>query len=133
SGRGRAMKVERTRKHSRFALTPAELKVMRLRECAIENPVTDTPERINSYWREHIPGALWFDADNECFCVFLLNTRRRLIGFNLVSAGTLDTCLFHPREVFRVAIHAGASAIVLTHNHPSGDPTPSDSDLKVTD
>jgi DNA repair protein RadC len=64
--------------------------------------------------------------------VLLLNTRRRVKGHQLVTIGTLDTILMHPREVFRVAIIAAAAAIVIMHNHPSGDPTPSEADIKVT-
>jgi DNA repair protein RadC len=62
----------------------------------------------------------------------LLNTRRRLVSIAKVSDGTLDTILVHPREVFKSAIAANAAAIVLVHNHPSGDPTPSEADIKVT-
>jgi len=64
--------------------------------------------------------------------VVLLNTRRRLIRVDHVSRGTLDTILVHPREVFKTAISANAAALVLAHNHPSGDPTPSEADIKVT-
>jgi DNA repair protein RadC len=62
----------------------------------------------------------------------MLNTRRRLIRVEQISQGTLDTLLIHPREVFKAAIAANASAIVVAHNHPSGDPTPSEADVKVT-
>lgn len=68
----------------------------------------------------------------ECLQVLLLNTRRRLIRVERVSQGTLDTILVHPREVFRAAILANAAAIILAHNHPSGDPTPSEADVRVT-
>ncbi|MGO8696997.1 MAG: JAB domain-containing protein [Limisphaerales bacterium] len=68
----------------------------------------------------------------ECFVVLILNTRRKVKGHYLVSIGIMDTILVHPREVFRLAIMTGASAIVLTHNHPSGDPSPSEADIKVT-
>jgi DNA repair protein RadC len=68
----------------------------------------------------------------ERFQVLLLNTRRKLIRVEHVSHGTLDTVLVHPREVFKSAIAANAAVIVLAHNHPSGDPTPSESDIKVT-
>ena len=61
-----------------------------------------------------------------------LNTRRRLILVDKLSQGTLDSLLVHPRDVFRSAIASNAAAIVLAHNHPSGDPTPSESDIKVT-
>ena len=62
----------------------------------------------------------------------MLNTRRRVKGHQLVTIGTMDTVLVHPREVFRCAIIAAASAIALIHNHPSGEPQPSDADIKVT-
>lgn len=62
----------------------------------------------------------------------MLNTRRRVKGHQLVTHGTMDTCLVHPREVFRGAVVAAASALVLIHNHPSNDPTPSEADIKVT-
>jgi len=68
----------------------------------------------------------------ESFVVLLLNTRRRVKGHVLVSTGTLDTILVHPREVFRPAIIGAAAAIVLMHNHPSGDSSPSEADIKVT-
>ncbi|MCI0747619.1 MAG: DNA repair protein RadC [Verrucomicrobia subdivision 3 bacterium] len=92
-----------------------------------ESPLLDTPERIADLLREEVR----LDSV-ERFHVILLNTRRRLIRVENLSHGTLDSLLVHPREVFRSAIAANASALVLAHNHPSGDPTPSDSDIKVT-
>jgi DNA repair protein RadC len=64
--------------------------------------------------------------------VLLLNTRRRVKGHQLVTIGTMDTILVHPREVFRVAVISSAAAVILMHNHPSGDPSPSEADIKVT-
>jgi len=61
-----------------------------------------------------------------------LNTRRRIKGHQLISIGTQDTILVHAREVFRLAVMTAANAIVLAHNHPSGDSTPSNADIKVT-
>jgi len=92
-----------------------------------ESPLLDTPERIADLLREQ---NRVYQVEN--FQVVLLNTRRRLIRWEPISQGTLDTLLVHPREVFKSAIAAGAAAIVLAHNHPSGDPTPSESDIKVT-
>jgi DNA repair protein RadC len=92
-----------------------------------ESPPLDAPERVADLLREDIR-----HYRVETFRVVLLNTRRRLIGIEHISQGTLDTILVHPREVFRPAIAANASAIVLVHNHPSGDPSPSESDIKVT-
>ncbi len=92
-----------------------------------EDPLLDTPLSIAEALREefrllHV----------ETFKVVLLNTRRRLIRVEKISDGTLDTILVHPREVFRSAIVANAAAIVIVHNHPSGDPAPSEADIKVT-
>ena len=96
-------------------------------EMRAEAPLLDTPERVADLLREESR-----PQDVEQFRVVLLNTRRRLIGLEAISQGTLDTLLVHPREVFKRAIAANASAVVLVHNHPSGDPTPSEADIKVT-
>jgi DNA repair protein RadC len=92
-----------------------------------ESPVLDNPEAIVRLLREQN-----LVKSVETFQVLLLNTRRRLVRVDEISHGTLDTILVHPREVFRSAIAANASAIVLVHNHPSGDPAPSEADIKVT-
>lgn len=68
----------------------------------------------------------------ERFGVLLLDTRHRLLRARILSVGSLDASVVHPREVFREAIVAGAAAIVLFHNHPSGDPSPSRDDLSLT-
>jgi len=68
----------------------------------------------------------------EHFGLVLLDTRRRVLRTRVISVGTLDCSPAHPREVFREATLASASAIVLFHNHPSGDPTPSPEDIDLT-
>ena len=68
----------------------------------------------------------------EEFGVLALNVRHRLIGRRLVSTGCLTASLVHPREVFKVAIDLRAAALVLYHNHPSGDPEPSSEDIALT-
>jgi DNA repair protein RadC len=92
----------------------------------------DTPQKAADYWRLIIAPTPTFNPECECFVVLMLNTRRRVRGHQLVTIGTLDTLLVHPREVFRGAIIAGAAAIILMHNHPSGEPTPSEADVKLT-
>jgi DNA repair protein RadC len=87
----------------------------------------DNPERIADLLREENRA---YPVEN--FQVVLLNTRRKLIRVEKISQGTLDTILVSPREVFKYAISANAAALVLAHNHPSGDPTPSEADIKVT-
>ncbi|MBI3416941.1 MAG: DNA repair protein RadC [Verrucomicrobia bacterium] len=106
------------------AFTLARRMALELRH---ESPVLDSPENIANLMRED--NRLY---EVEHFQILLLNTRRKLIRVERISQGTLDSLLVHPREVFKLAIVANASAIVLVHNHPSGDPTPSDGDIKVT-
>lgn len=124
--------VPRRQKTTTFS--PKEFKVVSLRECPTpdEMQLVDTPERAVAYWRLHVPSHPYFDPEVECFVVLLLNTRRRIKGHHLVAVGTLDSVLISPRETFRAAIIGAASGVVLAHNHPSGDPMPSDTDIKVT-
>jgi DNA repair protein RadC len=68
----------------------------------------------------------------EHFGVVLLDTKHRVLRSTLLSVGTLDASIVHPREVFREATRGGAAAIVLFHNHPSGDPMPSEDDVALT-
>ena len=118
----------------RFAASPYLYKVVPLREALTPDQMTlvDTPEAAAAYWRLHVPKAEAFDPECECFTVLLLNTRRRVKAHHLVSVGTHDTLLVHPLQVFRLAIMTSAAALVLTHNHPSGEPSPSEADIRVT-
>ena len=68
----------------------------------------------------------------EAFMVITVNTKYRVIDTHLVSLGILDACLVHPREVFRPAIMDNAAAVILAHNHPSGESDPSREDIKLT-
>lgn len=110
------------------AIKSAFLLAQRLsQESYRESPVLDTPERIADMLRES--NRLY---TVETFQVVFLNTRRRLIAVQNLSQGTLDSLLVDARLVFAPAISRRASAVVLAHNHPSGDPTPSEADIKVT-
>jgi DNA repair protein RadC len=110
------------------AIKSAFLLAQRLsRETYPQAPLLDTPERVADLLREQNRA---YTVEN--FQVVFLNTRRRLMGTQTLSQGTLDTILVHPREVFAPAIAKRAAAIVLVHNHPSGDPAPSEADIKVT-
>ena len=68
----------------------------------------------------------------EVFWVVLLDTKNKIIGEKEMFVGTLNASLIHPREIFNWAIRESANSIVLVHNHPSGDPNPSDEDIKIT-
>jgi DNA repair protein RadC len=72
------------------------------------------------------------DDDREHCWAILLNAQNRYLMHTEVSVGTLSTTLVHPREVLGPALREGAAALILVHNHPSGDPTPSREDLRLT-
>lgn len=80
---------------------------------------------LSSYFNERL--------DQEEFLIAILDTKLQVRKVVRITRGTLDASLVHPREVFRPAIAECASAILLLHNHPSGDPTPSRQDREVTD
>jgi DNA repair protein RadC len=77
-------------------------------------------------------GALMEDLRHEVFRVALLDAQNGLLRDRVVSVGTLSASLVHAREVFRPAIVESAAAVILLHNHPSGDPTPSREDVRLT-
>jgi len=97
------------------------------REAYPEYPILDNPEAVAGLLRDQNRSYTV-----EHFQLVFLNTRRRLIGIQNLSQGTVDTLLVHPREVFAAAIVKRASALILVHNHPSGDPSPSEADICVT-
>lgn len=72
------------------------------------------------------------ERQKECFFAVLLDSRNRLIRTDRVSVGGLDATMAHPREVFDAAVRDRAAGLVVVHNHPSGDPTPSDDDVRLT-
>lgn len=100
------------------------------RVAAAERPVRPTmnsPEAIHRHLADEARGL-----QRECFWVLLLDGKHRLIDVELVSVGTLTASLVHPREVFGPAVRAAAAAVAVAHNHPSGDPEPSQEDVEVT-
>jgi DNA repair protein RadC len=92
--------------------------------------ITDSAGAI-AYCRESF-GRLASDGTQEEFHIVTLDAQHQVLGKHAISVGSLDRSLVHPREVFRPAIKDAAKAIILVHNHPSGDPTPSNEDLVVT-
>jgi DNA repair protein RadC len=121
-------KVKGIGRDKAVALKSAVTLAQRLaREVHQEAPLMDSPDFVANLLREET--RLY---EVETFHVLLLNTRRRLIRVEKISQGGLDMVLAHPREVFKSAIMANAACVVLVHNHPSGDPTPSEADIRVT-
>lgn len=72
------------------------------------------------------------DEPAEVFAMICLNTKHRVIAYHEVSRGTLDATLVHPREVFKAALLVNSASIIVSHNHPSGDQTPSADDVALT-
>lgn len=99
-------------------LGSSEFKVMRLQETAA-SITGDTPELVVNYLRLMLPSSIIYRPDTENMMVVFLSTRRKIIGFEIISNGTLDTILLHARQVFKPAIIINAAAIVLAHNHPT--------------
>ncbi len=93
-----------------------------------KKPLVKTPEDIVALVRGRLRGK-----KKEHFLVLLLDTRGQLIKISEISVGSLDTSVVHPREVFKEAISASAASVIFVHNHPSGDPEPSEDDIKLTE
>lgn len=105
-----------------FALTKKLAKAV-----APENIVIRCPEDIYCLMRDEAKLL-----DREQFSAVLLNTKNHVIGRETISIGTLNASMVHPRELFKRAIRRSAAAVILVHNHPSGDPTPSREDIQLT-
>ncbi|WP_339279108.1 JAB domain-containing protein [Paenibacillus sp. FSL W8-1187] len=73
------------------------------------------------------------DCDRESFCILCLNTKNEPTALHQVSSGTLNASLVHPRETFKLAILANSASIIACHNHPSGNPSPSQEDVELTE
>lgn len=103
----------------------AELKTRRYR--GKQPPGITKPEQVARLIRKSIR-----DPKREHFFAVLLTTRHAVLGVETISVGSLNASIVHPREVFRPAITAAAAAVILCHNHPSGDVSPSDDDMEIT-
>ena len=90
-------------------------------------PLIDDADKAVEFFRPYVHGLLV-----EKFWVLCLNRRNRVIKCVELTSGTATNTLAHPREVFREALKESASAVLCAHNHPSGDPTPSSADIKIT-
>lgn len=91
-------------------------------------PVLNTAEKVTAY----IADAYEKTPYQESFWVICLNRKNRPINRIMITLGSLTQTSVHPREIFKPAIMASAAAIIVSHNHPSGDPTPSAADIQIT-
>jgi len=92
-----------------------------------ERPVVGTPEDVVRLCATQLRGL-----DREHFWALVLSTKNRLLRMVEVSVGSLNASIVHPRELFKEAVLVSAASVVVVHNHPSGDPTPSGADLQLT-
>lgn len=97
-----------------------------------ESPLLDMPERIYSFFKDVIETEENFEPNKEHVIAVSLNSRLRVIGYNIVSVGTVNQATAHPREILRPVLISGAYGFVLLHNHPGGDASPSRADEQVT-
>ena len=93
-----------------------------------ERPVVKTPDDVVNLVKGRLKGK-----KKEYFLALLLDTRGQLIKISEISIGSLDSSIVHPREAFQEAISVSAASVVFVHNHPSGNPEPSEDDIKLTE
>lgn len=105
----------------------SEVTLLWLRERVLDGPVLKNEKKLMSYLR-----AAQAHCPSEQLRVLFLNARNRLLRDEVLASGTLDEVPMWPREVLRRALELNAAGIILVHNHPSGDPAPSGSDIQMT-
>lgn len=100
--------------------------------CEVKKPSIREPVTAVEILRPFLTAASNGDKQ-ECLCVILLDTKNRMMGSPRVATlGLLNSSMVHPRETFREAVRDGALSVIVAHNHPSGDPTPSKEDIDIT-
>ena len=109
---------------------------MQIREVSVRYRKSDIPLEKGQSFKSSVEGFRAFRDQVletvEVFRIVHLNGKNRMLCVEEVARGTLTACLVHPREVFATAVHLRAAGIIAVHNHPSGDPTPSMEDNKIT-
>ena len=124
---GELAKIKGVGQAKAIGLKAAFALAARLARSEAEARAVETPEDI-----ARLLGEEMRLLDYESLRVICVNTKHMVLGVEEVTRGTLNESLFHPREAFRAAISRQAHAVILVHNHPSGNPSPSDADLHVT-
>lgn len=120
--------IEPAREEFESMLMPPVFRVQLVREAGVERPSLDGPLDAAQILCRYLE-----NEDREHFVTLMLDVKNKVIGIHTVSIGNLDSAIVSPREVFKAAILANAASIIIAHNHPSGDLTPSPEDFKVTE
>lgn len=94
--------------------------------------VCEDAERFRDPWTAYFECYDMSELDREHFVALHLDGGNRIIARETISIGTMDQSLAHPREVFKAAVHNGSAGLILVHNHPTGDPSPSNADVYIT-
>jgi DNA repair protein RadC len=113
-----------------YEIPVVTVSVVRERILPVEGKQWDPIKNVDDITKV-IRGEL-LDKDREHLICLNLSARHFVIGLHTVSIGTLTASLAHPREIFKAAIIQGAAGIIIAHNHPSGDPSPSEEDVRLT-
>lgn len=98
------------------------------KEKHLPNQKISSPDILSQYFMEILR-----HEQKECFIVTFLDTKCKMMGYKTISIGSLTASIVHPREVYKTAIQKSAHSIIVVHNHPSGDPSPSREDLQITE
>ncbi|MGI9273229.1 MAG: RadC family protein [Endozoicomonas sp.] len=98
-----------------------------LQQKASSGSVMTNPDNTRKYLQLHFR-----DQERELFACLFLDTRHRVLALETLFQGTIDSAAVYPREILKRALELNASAVILSHNHPSGDPEPSQSDIRIT-
>lgn len=123
-----SIRVHGNNPHVGFHMRVYEAKITYSLVSLGDDVVLDRPEKVAAY----LESAYAENPMQEAFFTVLLDRKNHPLGRHMVTLGTLTSSLVHCRETFRAAIVGGAASIVVSHNHPSGDPRPSSADLSVT-
>jgi len=110
---------------------PVQIRAQRIGEPGAPLEIS-APEMVKDFWNNVVTKTDWYDPEKEAMIVLSLSKRLEMKAWHLVSVGTQDECICHPRDVFRPAILAAANRIIMVHNHPSGNPSPSRLDIELT-
>jgi DNA repair protein RadC len=107
-------------------------RIVVVREDPTTSAACDSPELALGYWRGTIAAQPDHEPDKESLCVIILNARLQASCWHRVSLGSINETIAHPRDILLPVLVAGAHSFILTHNHPSGDPSPSPADRDLT-
>jgi DNA repair protein RadC len=116
-----------------FAPRPMiEAKIIETRVCEPVARAASNPEALAAAWSDHVTSAAWYGDGREHLVAFGMDSRHNITELFLIAVGSLNECTAHPRDIMRPAVIANCYAFALLHNHPSGEPSPSEADRAIT-